>query len=66
MSKEIPLSVQIAEIERELKMREKVYRGHVERGTMKHDTADKQMRIMREVLVTLRELHQAQSAENAA
>lgn len=59
MSKEIPLSVQIGEVEREIRMRESVYPGLIQRDKLRAAAADRQLRIMREVLVTLQELREA-------
>lgn len=56
MSKEIPLSVQIGELERELKMRESVYPGQVEAKKLKQHIADRQLNILRECIRTLKEL----------
>jgi hypothetical protein len=65
MNSEIPLAVQISEVEREIKMRESVYRRRVEDGKMKHADADRRIRIMREVLVSLQELRRAQINSNS-
>ncbi len=53
MNENYPLSVQIAEVEREITMRERVYAGLISRGKMKRADADHQIAIMREVLVSL-------------
>ena len=56
MSAEIPISVQISEVELEIKMRENVYAGLVARGKMKARDKERKIAIMREVLKTLREM----------
>ena len=52
----ISLAAQIAEIEREIKQRERVYPRWVEAGKMPKATADRQTEVMRAVLVTLKGL----------
>lgn len=44
----------LAEVEREIKMREKVYRWYVEQGRMTHETADRQIAIMKAIAVDYR------------
>jgi hypothetical protein len=58
MNREIPLSVQIGEVKRELLMREDVYGRGVRTGTIKPTGANKQLRIMRAVLETLETLRE--------
>ena len=65
MSREIPLSVQIGEVEREIKVREGVYFNQVRAGRMRQGDADKRLGIMREVLGTLQGLRAAASPPSA-
>lgn len=51
------LQDEIACVEREVKMREQVYPRLVARGSMKQDTADRELVLMKAVLVTLKGLH---------
>jgi len=44
---------QIAEVKREIALRERVYPKWVEAGRLKQDKADRQLAIMRAVLATL-------------
>ncbi len=53
----IPLSDQIAEIRRELSIRDRVYKGLVGRGTMSQKQADRQINTMKAVLETLEGLN---------
>jgi len=66
---DIPLTEQIAEVKRELAMREKVYPSQVRMHRMTQATATKQVRTMRAVLNTLLDKDTGQvtelSAENA-
>jgi hypothetical protein len=50
----VPLASQIAEVEREIKQRERVYPRWVEAGKMPKATADRQIEVMRAVLATLK------------
>lgn len=50
----VPLTSQIAEVEREIKQRERVYPRWVEAGKMPKATADRQIEVMRAVLATLK------------
>lgn len=62
MSTEIPLSVQIGEVEREIRMRQNAYPGLIEKGRMKAVDARRQIAIMQEVLSTLEEQRAIQLA----
>lgn len=53
MSKAVPLSDQIASVEREIAMRERVYPRFVADGKMPAAKADRELRAMRAVLDTL-------------
>lgn len=50
----IPIEEQIAEVEREIAMRRRVYPGWVRAGRMDADTADRRIAAMQAVLDTLR------------
>lgn len=52
----VPLAAQIACVEREIVMREKVYARRVEQHYMTQKTADQELAAMRAVLVTLKGL----------
>lgn len=52
----IPLEVQIACVEREIRMRERVYPNRVAGGTMTQGKADREMEQMNAVLKTLQGL----------
>lgn len=52
------LNVQITEVERELRMRQRVYPGLVARGKMRPSEAAELIRIMESVLESLRTLQQ--------
>lgn len=54
LSPTIPLSEQIAEVEREIKEREREYPGHVVKGRMRREQAHRHIDAMRAVLATLR------------
>lgn len=58
----IPLADQLAEVERELSMRERVYPKWVQSGRMKVTEADRQIARMRAVRDTLRGLTAAAAA----
>jgi hypothetical protein len=51
---QVSLPDQIAEIERELGMRKRLYPNWIARGTLKQATADHQLRVMEAVLATLK------------
>jgi hypothetical protein len=53
---DVPLDAQIAEVEREIAMRERVYKNCVEKKTMTQQLADKKLDAMRAVLDTLENL----------
>jgi hypothetical protein len=55
----VPLSDQIAEAERELAMRERVYASWVEAGRLTRDRADLQTARMAAILKTLRGLEKS-------
>jgi len=55
----IPLQEQIAEVRREIAMREAVYPGLVERKKLTQARADKQLAVMRAVLEQLQQLEVA-------
>lgn len=50
----VPLTSQIAEVEREIKHRERVYPRWVDAGKMPKATAERQIATMRAVLATLK------------
>ena len=52
----VPVSEQIAAVERELRVRESTYRRLVATGYMSEDAAKRQMQQMQAVLKTLKEL----------
>lgn len=52
----IPLTAQIAEVERELGMRQSVYARRVSEKKMSQTDADKKIDLMRAVLATLQQL----------
>ncbi len=52
----VPLSDQIAEVERELALRQRVYPNFVSAGRLTQERADRQKSVMAAVLKTLREL----------
>lgn len=56
MSAEIPLSVMIAECQRELKIRRDLFPAMIEAGKMKAQTARHRIDIMAEVIKTLVDL----------
>lgn len=53
----LTLEEQIAEVERELGMRRRVYPRFVEAGKMSRQKADRQVADLEAVLLTLRRLH---------
>jgi hypothetical protein len=53
---ETTLAAQIAEVEREIRMRHKVYPGQVRQGRMTPREAEKKIDVMEAVLATLRDL----------
>ena len=57
MTDRIPLSAQIIEIEREIKMRQRVYPRRVADGKMSQATADKHIAAMGEVIGSLKHLN---------
>lgn len=57
----IPLAAQIAEVERELAMRAHAYPRFVERGTLKQESADRQIAALRAALVTLKGIAEARA-----
>jgi hypothetical protein len=54
----VPLGEQILCVEREIRMRQKVYSGFVSRGKMKLDRAEREIEVMQAVLATLRRLQE--------
>jgi hypothetical protein len=54
----VTLETQIAELKRELAVRENVYRSWIAKGTMRQEVADSQMARMRGALHTLLELQE--------
>jgi hypothetical protein len=52
----VTLAAQIAEVEREIRMRHKVYPGQVRQGRMTPREAEKKLAVMEAVLTTLRDL----------
>ncbi len=54
----VSLADQLACCEREVKMRERVYPGWVERGRMTPQKAAAELHAMRSVVATLRQLHE--------
>jgi hypothetical protein len=58
MSAEIPLSVQIAEAQRELKTRRDVYPAWIAAGKMKQKVANNRIDIMAEIVRTLTDLRE--------
>ena len=54
----VTLLEQISCVEREIRMREKVYPKWVEQGRMKQDKADREIETMKEVLNTLTKLRE--------
>jgi hypothetical protein len=63
MSTEYPLSVQIAEVEREIKMRTGTYEARLRIGQMMRQDVIHRLGIMREVLKSLQSLRDAELAE---
>lgn len=57
----IDLSEQIAEVDREVKMRLQVYGRNVARGTMKQADADRRIAVMKAVATTLRKCRESGS-----
>lgn len=53
---EVPLPAQIKGIEREIKLRKRVYARRVSQGRMSQVFADQQIRLMESVLKTLKQL----------
>jgi hypothetical protein len=60
MSTEYPLSVQISEVEREIKMREGTYEARLRVGQLTRADVVHRLGIMREVLATLQKLRDMQ------
>jgi hypothetical protein len=58
MSAEIPLSVQIAEAKRELKLRRDLYPAWIAAGKIKQHDASIRIRIMAEIVRTLTDLRE--------
>lgn len=58
----VPITDQIAAVQRELKMRHRVYPGLVQRGTMTQAKADHEIACMQAVLTTLELLHRPAQA----
>lgn len=54
----IPIDLQIAEVERELKLRARVFPRQVSKGTITQSAADKHMANMEAVLETLKLVRQ--------
>ena len=50
----IPISDQVAEVEREIALRRRVYPRWVSNGQLKQDRADRQIAVMEAVLKTLK------------
>ena len=53
---EIPLEAQIECVERDLRMRQRVYERQVARGNMSQKQADREITLMTAVLMTLKSL----------
>lgn len=53
---EFSIGAQVAELRRELAMRERCYPGWVSKGTMKKDAADRQVGALRAAIATLEAL----------
>ena len=66
MSDDVPLRLQIAEVERELAMRRNVYPRFVSSGKMRKGEADEHTRRMQAVLETLRGLERMYAAVGKA
>jgi len=64
MTVAVTLSDQIAELKREMAMRERLYPGWIERGTLRRDAADRQMARTRAALHVLIELQELGIAGN--
>ena len=62
MSTAIPLEQQIAEVRREIALRQHVYPKFVTKGTLSQAQADKQQRAMIAVLATLQGIAASQAA----
>jgi hypothetical protein len=58
MSREYPLSVQIGELERELRVRAQVYPGQIARGNLKAAEAVRRVAILEEAIATLKDLRE--------
>lgn len=56
----ITLEAQIASVEREIRMREKVYPRWTASGKLKKESADRELETMKAVLATLREIQAKQ------
>jgi hypothetical protein len=54
------ITAQIAEVEREIAMRRRVYPSQVMRGKMRQSEVDLRISLMEDVLATLRQLQQQQ------
>ena len=52
----VPIAAQIKCVEREIAMRLRVYKRRVDNGQMKQEEADQELRTMRAVLATLRDV----------
>jgi hypothetical protein len=63
MSAEIPLSVQIAEAQRELKLRRDLYPAWIAAGKLKQKVANNRIDIMAEIVRTLTDLREQQLAQ---
>lgn len=57
----ISLDHQLAELDRELAMRRRLYPGWVARGTLKQATADRQIAVMEAARETVRQARQRES-----
>lgn len=60
---DIPLSEQIAEVKRELALRERVYPGFVKSGRMKQAEADQHYARMKAALYTLMRVEEEQRGD---
>ena len=55
--KAVTFDQQIEEVQREIRVRERVYEKRVENGTLRHDLADKQLAAMRATLATMKDMN---------
>lgn len=62
MSDDVPISEQIECVQREIKMRARVYPNWISSGRIAQREANTEMRRMRAVLATLQQIQRAQAA----